>query len=44
MLFTPDVGSEVSLAIAPARVVAAPVAPTAEVTTASKRRSFTAKY
>jgi len=42
--FTPDVGSEVSPAITPARVVAAPSAPTAEPTTTSKRRSFTARY
>lgn len=41
---TPDAGSEVLPAITPACVVAAPHVPTAELTTTSKRRTFTAKY
>jgi transposase len=41
---SPDAGSEISPTIPPARVVAAPSAATAELTTTPKRRSFTAKY
>jgi transposase len=41
---SPDPGSEISPTIPPARVVDAPIAPTAELTTTPKRRSFTAKY
>ena len=39
-----DTGSEISPTIPPARVVAAPSVPTAELTTTPKRRTFTAKY
>jgi len=39
-----DTGSEISPTIPPARVVAAPRVPTAELTTTPKRRTFTAKY
>jgi transposase len=42
--FSPNAGSEISPTIPPARVVDAPIAPTAELTTTPKRRSFTAKY
>lgn len=41
---SPNAGSEISPTIPPARVVDAPIAPTAELTTTPKRRSFTAKY
>jgi len=41
---SPDGGSEISPTIPAARVVAAPSAATAELTTTPKRRSFTAKY
>lgn len=41
---SPDAVSEISPATSPARVVPAPSAPGAELTTAPKRRSFTAKY
>jgi transposase-like protein len=41
---SPDAGSEISPTIPSVRVVAAPIAPTAELTTTPKRRSFTAKY
>gem|GEM_PF-4249936 len=44
MLPSPDSGSEISPAIRPVRVVAAPSVPTAEPTTTSKRRTFSAKY
>jgi|GEM_PF-1471611 hypothetical protein len=41
----PDAGSDaVSPMTLPARVVLAPVVPTAELTSTPKRRSFTAKY
>ena len=41
----PDVGSGAVLApTSPPRVVIAPLAPTAELTSIPKRRSFTAKY
>ena len=40
-----DAGSDViSPDVTPARVVAAPAAPTADLTRMPKRRSFTAKY
>jgi transposase len=42
---SPDAGSDaVSPMTLPARVVLAPVVPTAELTSTPKRRSFTAKY
>ena len=44
MPLSPDAGSGISPRIPPGRVVAAPSAPTAELTTTPKRRSFTAKY
>jgi transposase len=44
MPLSPDAGSEISPAIPPSRVVAAPSAPAAELTATPKRRSFTAKY
>ena len=44
MPLSPDAGSEISPTIPPARVVAAPSVPTAELTTTPKRRTFTAKY
>jgi len=42
---SPDTGSDnISTTTSPTRVVAAPSAPTAELTSTPKRRSFTAKY
>ena len=42
---SPDAGSDaISPDVTPARVVAAPAVPTAELTSTPKRRSFTAKY
>ena len=42
---SPDAGSDGVLSTTlPARVVSAPVVPTAELTSTPKRRSFTAKY
>lgn len=41
---SPNAVSEISPTIPPARVVDAPIAPTAELTATPKRRSFTAKY
>jgi transposase-like protein len=44
MPLSADAGSEISPAMPPSRVVAAPSVPTAELTATPKRRSFTAKY
>ena len=42
---SPDAASDnIMPDVTPARVVSAPVAPTAELTSTPKRRSFTAKY